>query len=952
MDDISTFKKLRCKFPKNVIISYLNINSIRNKLDSLSCMVGDLVDVLTVAESKLDSSFPNLQFSIPNFKSPYRLDITAQSGGLLTYVRADIPSRLLSFNFPKDIQILPIEINLRKCKWLLLNVYRPPKQNVKYFLDNLSNAIVFFNNYDNIIINGDMNLEPENVDMVDFLELNCLYNHMKHKTCWKSERGSCIDLIISNRKFSIFNTGTFETGLSDHHSLIYCMLKTTFVKLPPKVVNYRNWKNFVDIQFKAELNTLLNKNISNYAEFENIFKSVINRHAPIKTKILRGNNQPHVTKDLRKAIMKRSKLKNIANRTKNPEDIARYRRQRNLVVGMNRQAKKSFFSNHAHTNTSFWKTIKPFFNSKSAPLGERLLIVENEEVISDSSKIASIFNAYFNTIATNLDIPPIPGENIEDLDPLSTATAKYARHPSILKIKSMFHCHNFELKAVTRDTMIKEILSLNPGKKVSGSIPIKALQLSVYECADVLTFCFNDSIIRSSIFPDELKLAEIIPVHKKGDTTDKANYRPISLLPIISKVFERLIAKQIEPFINTIFSKQLSGFRKGFRTEIPLLNMLRDWQNCLNNSGKVGAILMDLSKAFDCLPHDLLLAKMAAYGFGERSLRLFANYLSNRRQRVRIGSSISSILEILLGVPQGSVLGPILFNIFINDLLLSVSESDICNFADDNSLYVCDTSIDNVLRRLKLDLDFVIKWFSSNGMVANPSKFQAIFPGANDKIVIDIGTFSIENSQEVQLLGVTIDSKLTFYSHVKNICKRALGKIKVLMRVRSYLTQKQADLLFNAFIFSNFNYCPLVWMFCSNQSHNLINKTHGRALSAKYNTYSLNFDQLLQRDGSVSIHARNLRLLVTEVFKSLNKLSPEIMWDMFQVKPLSYNLRNGTSLIIPSASSARSLNSFDFRSSLAWNHLPASIKSKPNLSMFIKAINKAKVYCRCKFCSK
>ena len=138
------------------------------------------------------------------------------------------------------------------------------------------------------------------------------------------------------------------------------MLKTTFIKLPPKVVNYRDWKNFHDIQFRTELNTLFSQNIGNYGDFEYIFKSVINRHAPIKTKILRGNNQPHVTKDLRKAIMKRSKLKNIANRTKNPEDIARYKRQRNLVVGMNRQAKKSFFSNCAHTSNSFWKTSNLF----------------------------------------------------------------------------------------------------------------------------------------------------------------------------------------------------------------------------------------------------------------------------------------------------------------------------------------------------------------------------------------------------------------------------------------------------------------------------------------------------------------------------------------------------------------------------------------------------------------
>ena len=166
--------------------------------------------------------------------------------------------------------------------------------------------------------------------------------------------------------------------------------------------------------------------------------------------------------------------------------------------------------------------------------------------------------------------------------------------------------------------------------------------------------------------------------------------------------------------------------------------MLRKWQSCLNTSAKVGAILMDLSKAFDCLPHYLLKAKLAAYGFGQKSLKLFMSYLSDRKHRVRIGSSVSEFLTILLGVPQGSVLGPILFNIFVNDLLFAVNEAIICNFADDNTLYVCDQDITNVLRRLKKDLDVVVNWFSSNGMVANPDKFKVTWNHLTSSIKSEI----------------------------------------------------------------------------------------------------------------------------------------------------------------------------------------------------------------------
>ena len=188
---------------------------------------------------------------------------------------------------------------------------------------------------------------------------------------------------------------------------------------------------------------------------------------------------------------------------------------------------------------------------------------------------------------------------------------------------------------------------------------------------------------------------------------------------------------------------------------------------------------MDLSKAYDCLPHDLLIAKLEAYGLGYNSLRFLYSYLSNRSQRVRISSSVSDCLAILLGVPQGSILGPILFNIFINDLLFSNLESDICNFADDNTLYARDSSIDNVLLRLNSDIPRVMDWFRSNEMVVNPDKFQVMFLGIENSRTILIDNHTITTSAEtVKLLGITIDRKLTFQPHITDVYNVQIGKLK------------------------------------------------------------------------------------------------------------------------------------------------------------------------------
>ena len=267
-----------------------------------------------------------------------------------------MPSRLLSNHIsPKDIQAIPFELNLRKEKWMFVSNYRPLKQGSQYFLENLSLIIDHYSSiYDNHIILGDTNMEPKNPKLASFMNSFNLYNLIKSNTCFKGS-GSCIDLILTNRKYCYKHTSTFETVLSDHHHLIYSMLKTTFKKEESKQFIYRDYKNFDNTNFQMDLESKLNNCPKKYENFEKTFENVLNAHAPKKTKFLRGNQKPPVDKNLRKAIMKRSQLKNKANRTKQLEDITKYKKQRNLVVKLNRESKAQYFDN---IQTS--KNLKPF----------------------------------------------------------------------------------------------------------------------------------------------------------------------------------------------------------------------------------------------------------------------------------------------------------------------------------------------------------------------------------------------------------------------------------------------------------------------------------------------------------------------------------------------------------------------------------------------------------------
>ena len=211
-------------------------------------------------------------------------------------------------------------------------------------------------------------------------------------------------------------------------------------------------------------------------------------------------------------------------------------------------------------------------------------------------------------------------------------------------------------------------------------------------CFSELTKCINEAFNENK-FPDTLKLSDIVPVFKKLDPTDKTNFRPVIVLPLLSKVFEKIMYDQLYEYAEAFLNKLLCGFRKAHSTQHALFRLLQKWQKELDSSGIVGTILMDLSKAYDCLPHDLIITKLKAYGLDTNSLRFIFDYLSSGKQRTKIRSAYSNWSKVLRGLPQGSILGPLLFNIFINDIFFFIEKSEICNFADDKTLYSCDKFI-------------------------------------------------------------------------------------------------------------------------------------------------------------------------------------------------------------------------------------------------------------------
>ena len=358
---------------------------------------------------------------------------------------------------------------------------------------------------------------------------------------------------------------------------------------------------------------------------------------------------PFMTKNLSKNIMKRSRLRNKYLNNNNEENRKLCAQQRNYCVSLLRKTKKVYYENlderKVFDNKLFWKTVKPSLSEKFNAR-ERISLIENGEIVKTEKETAEVFNIFLGNIVKNLNISQYSDFDpmIEKVkDPTLKATLKYEKHPSILAIRTKYNRNGiFSFREVSFKEIETEITLLNLNKASQYSdIPTKIIKENSNIFSNFICESINNSK-KSSIFPSCLTHVDVTPLHKKCNKSLKENYNLVSILPILSKVFERSMFKQMSNFFDDIFSKYQSGFRNGFSTQQCLLGVLEKWKWSIDRGKVFGALLTDLSKAFDCLNHDLLIAKVNAYGFSLSALRLTHDYLLNRKQRTRINNSHST----------------------------------------------------------------------------------------------------------------------------------------------------------------------------------------------------------------------------------------------------------------------------------------------------------------------
>ena len=774
-------------------------------------------DLFGVCESFLSNSISNSDIQINGFSpDPLRADKlpNVRNGGVCLYYKENLPIKERT-----DLQIIPetivAEIKFKRKKIFFILSYCHPNLPIEVFNDYISamEKILISIRKENptmIILTGDYNAksplflehDPDTREgriMSDLLLSNNFEELINEPTHLRdSGSQSCIDLICTDQPHYFTNSGVMPS-LDSHskHSIIHGTLNFHIPIPPPykrKVWDYKAAK--VDLIRKDLTDTnwhdlFLDLNVHEMSLiFSDVLMNTFSKYIPNRTVICNDRDAPWVTPALKTAIKRNTRVyKKWVQRGRKEEDHDNVRKIQNETNKLIKDAKHSYYKKLGDTLSDpltganvFWKAFKRFSNKSKMSNIPPLL--DNNTYVTNFQTKANMFNNYFADQCTILDNDSALPQNL------------FKTNEKISDIQ------------ITNEMITNIIMKFN-AKKAGGydGISITMLQLCAAEISIPLRLIY-EACISTGLFPDPWKYANVQPVHKKNNRQLVSNYRPISLLPIFGKILEKIVFDQVYSFLarNNLLSKNQSGFRPGDSTIYQLLSITSTIYESLENFDKTRAVFLDISKAFDKVWHDGVIFKLKCNGISGNLLNFFQNYLQNRFQRVVLNGTESDWKELKAGVPQGSVLGPLLFLIYINDLAENMN-AEMRLFADDSSLFSRVKGIEETHNMLVDDLETVSKWAVQWKMTFNPDltkqAIEVVFSAKKNKPEhpnLSLNDIPVAKKDDTKHLGVYLDSALNFSKHVREAVLKAHKGLSLLRFLSRYVSRRVIDLCYKLYV--------------------------------------------------------------------------------------------------------------------------------------------------------
>lgn len=898
-------------------IVHINAQSMRNKIEEMRYLFnGSDVDVICISETWLWPKFKDSLFSLDNYQL-FRADRGTLGGGVAMYIRKGISCKVkMKSNFGDSLEFIFVEISNGTEKLLIGTVYRPNNRtNYDILLEKLDLLCL---DYTSIILCGDFNCNVLSDNSIasemQYQGLN-LVNSI-YPTHYSHVSNSLIDLFFVSSLERTLLYDQLSAPMFSRHDL--CFLTFDFkINKSSDIIYYRDFKN---INFNSLHQDLLAidwdsifyiLSVDGQLEFlQNNVNKLFSKYVPLRTKIIKNLQCPWIDNE----VIKLMDLRNIAfarwKRFKIPEFRRVYTNLRNSVTATIRLKKKSYLKykfDNALNSRQTWKQIH------SLGLGKQRTNIDENGAI-DVEQLNSNFINY-QSPEPNYDLynRPYPSTNL----PISS----------------------LEFTSVTQLDVLQNINKIKSNAIGSDDVNPKFLKIIIPYILPYITHVFN-SIITKSYFPKSWKIARIIPTPK--NTTE---YRPIAILPFLSKAFERIINYQIMCHIraNNLMSKFQSGFREKHSCITALQKVSEDLRSNLDSNKVSFLVLLDHSKAFDTVDHKILCSKLQnLFNFSSTSGKLVNSYLSLRFQFVSVGDRRSALLPVNRGVPQGSVLGPLLYSLYSNDLPTRVQHSNIHMYADDVQVYISSptTEIRDCILHLNADLAIVNSWAKSNGLNLNPSKSKCVVISRQpitlpEDIPVKISDSLVNIVCTARNLGVVFDNKLSWSDHIKSVIGRSQALLRNLYVLQKYTPIKIRLLLAKSFLVPTLLYGCELFSSCKKDLfdrlkvafNNISRYVFGLDRRAHITEFS---NKIL---GVTFENFLNIRCLLS-MHKIIYTQTPHYLYECLQFAR-SYR---GKQLIQIKHSRTISNNFFFISTICLWNNLPFNIQLISNDRQFKSAL--------------